>query len=79
MATGLLNHGARQELNNYMQRRYGGTARIGVTAYAEGPQHMPVWIAIVTFDQVEIARGTGSSRGEAQENACERALAYLRR
>lgn len=77
--TGLPEHGFRQQLNNFLQRRYGSTSRLELTAQPEGPQHMPVWIAIVKFDQVEIARGTGNTRGDALEQASERALNYLRR
>lgn len=68
----------RQELNNYIQRKYGNTKQVHYYTSQEGPNHNPVWLAVAKIDHIELGRGIGASCGEAKERAAEMVLANLR-
>ncbi|KAI6035657.1 hypothetical protein F5J12DRAFT_35642 [Pisolithus orientalis] len=68
----------RFQLNEFMQRRYGGTRRIEWDAKVRGPQNQPIWEVKAYLDGYEVGRGEGPSRAAAKEVAAAQALAYLR-
>lgn len=68
----------RFQLNEFMQRRYGGTRKIEWEPKVRGPQNRPTWEVKAFLDGYEVGRGEGPSQGAAKEVAAAQALAYLR-
>lgn len=64
-------------LQELVQRRRGATLEYRVLR-VDGPDHMPTFTSGVFIDGEEVARGTGASKKEAEENAARRALELYR-
>lgn len=61
-------------LQELVQRQPGATLEYRVLS-VEGPDHMPVFTVGAFVDGCEVARGTGGSKKEAEEDAARKALA----
>ncbi|KAI6105083.1 hypothetical protein EV401DRAFT_1892991 [Pisolithus croceorrhizus] len=70
--------GHRSQLNDFVQRKYGGTKKVKWDESESGPEHQPTWEFRANLDGYEIGRGQGLSKGAAKEAAAARALEYLR-
>ncbi|KIK16453.1 hypothetical protein PISMIDRAFT_686231 [Pisolithus microcarpus 441] len=73
-----MEHGYRQQLNDFVQRKYGGTKEVKWEDSKSGPEHRPSWEFRAILDGYEIGHGQGISKGAAKEAAAARALEYLR-
>jgi ribonuclease-3 len=66
------------QLQERVQARGGSTPRYAIVAQ-EGPEHARVFHASCTSDGVELGRGEGRAKVEAEQQAARAALAYLDR
>lgn len=67
---------AKSALNQAAQTR-GIELPIYVDRSGDGPDHRPCWISVVSWEGRDVARGEGSTKREAQQQAARRALHRL--
>lgn len=71
-------HGnAKSRLQEWTQKKYNGQTPIYLEQASEGPDHARQYACIVTIDQKELGRGTGSSKKSAETAAAQAALHTL--
>jgi len=68
----------RQELNNYIQKKFKNHTTLQWTRHQYGPEHLGLWEAVALINHVEYGRASAPSLGAAQEEAARQALGNLR-